>query len=78
VADSVYVKVYRVSEVFEVEVDEDTLEKEDFEGRPALREAMRMVHAGELDGGPPDVEFVALAWDETAQVQAAALVRRAP
>lgn len=72
----VYVKVYRVTEVFEAEVDEGALEEADSPGRPALREALRMVHAGELEGGPPDAEFVALAWDETAQVTAAALVHR--
>lgn len=79
-ADSVYVKVYRVKEVFETEVDESLLDEgpeANLPGRPALREALRRVRDGALEAGPPDAEFVALAWDETAQVQAAALVRRA-
>jgi len=76
-SEPTYVKIYRVSEAFEVEVDEDALGPPgpgDEPGRPALREALRMVRAGELEGGPPDAEFVALAWDETAQVSAAALM----
>jgi len=79
VSDPVYVKIYRVSEVFEIEVDEAELgeeEEADLPGRPALREALRRVTQGVLEGGPPDAEFVALAWGETAQVQAAALVHR--
>ena len=79
-SDPIFVKVYRVSEVFETEVDEETLDESEeaaLPGRPALREALRRVTQGLLDGEPPDAEFVALAWDETAQVQAAALVRRA-
>jgi hypothetical protein len=75
VSDLVFVKVYRVSEVFETEVDEAELgEEEDLPGRPALREALRRVRDGALEGGPPDAEFVALAWGETAQVTAAALL----
>lgn len=80
VSEPVYVKVYRVSEVFETEVDEAELdegEEADLPGRPALREALRRVRDGTLEGGPPDAVFVALAWDDTAQVAAAALIRRA-
>ena len=80
VSDPIFVKVYRVSEVFETEVDEEALEESEeaeLPGRPALREALRRVTQGTLEGEPPDAAFVALAWDETAQVQAAALIRRA-
>lgn len=70
-----YVKVYKVIEVYETEVDEEDLGDDEYVlGRPALREALRRVKAGEIEAGPVDCEFVALAWDEVAKVSAAALV----
>lgn len=75
-AETYYVKVYRTAEVFELELGEGDLltaaaevedlppEGEETGPRAILREALRLVRAGEVPGFPPDAEFVAMSWDE--------------